>query len=241
MPGLPSSSPAGAALPDPASRARLLLPSRPMPDAPDPKALTGSAALAVALSPLSPPESGVPTARRRLEFSARGERLEARLHLPPGPGAARPLAIFIHDEVEDREDRELHRCLEAGTGVLELNWPLTGARRSPKMSARLLTAVAEGHDDPAHSILVGQFRRQALEEFDCLLAAAEYVPELDARRIHILDLTFTTSRRLAADEDQESFASMGRPLSRRYEESEGGFDPTQANEAVADFLAALSS
>ena len=109
------------------------------------------------------------------------------------------------------------------------------------MSARLLAAMARGEDDPAHSILVGQFRRQALEEFDCLLAAIECVPELDARRLQRLDLTFTAKRRLATEEDHEAFAPLGRALSRRHEEAEGGLDPAQANEAVADFLAALSS
>ena len=212
-----------------------------MPDAPDSKAPPSSAALAVAVSPLPPPESGSPADRQRLEFSARGERVEARLHLAPGPDASRPLAIFIHDAAGGPDDHELHRCLEAGTSVLELNWPLTGARRSPKMSARLLAAMARGEDDPAHSILVGQFRRQALEEFDCLLAAIECVPELHARRLQRLDLTFTAKRRLAAAEDHEAFAPLGSALSRRHEEAEGGFDPAQANEAVTDFLAALSN
>ena len=101
------------------------------------------------------------------------------------------MAIFVHDEMEIGHDPAAVRSLRAGTAVMELNWPLTGARRSRKMSERLLAAQERGS---AATLLLAQFQAQVKEEFACLLAAADEIEEVDAKRILHLDLVLHTAK-----------------------------------------------
>ena len=211
MPSSPSSSP----LPRPGSRA----------------------ALSASLAPISSPETGA--MGQRLEFSARGERVAARLLTPREGQSPFPLAIFIHDDAGASPTPALGRHLATGTATLDMNWPLTGSRRSPKMSIQLLAALASHGKSAAHSVLLEQFRSQAEEEFACLLEAGGDLREIASRQIVGLDFCLTPERATTTDSGHELFAPLGEPLHWGGGSSGDALSEAKAQEALTAFLDAL--
>ena len=177
-----------------------------------------------------------------LEFSARGERVSVRAVTPLSRDLPRPLALFIHDEVEGVTDSSVRRALESGAAVLDMNWPLTGTRRSPKMSLQLIAAFRRdrrGGSKP--SPLLAQFFAQAQEELACLFLAARELPELDAERILRIDLRLIPQRTLETDANDELFAASGPARTFVQEDLKTGLSPERGQGAMAEFLESLRS
>jgi hypothetical protein len=131
------------------------------------------------------------------------------------------------------------RSLRAGTAVMELNWPLTGARRSRKMSERLLAALAAKERGSAATLLLAQFQAQVKEEFACLLAAADEIEEVDAKRILRLDLVFTPQRAIAACESDEQLAPIGKAIRSHLAGAGVGLGGAQACTTLERYVASL--
>jgi len=219
-----------------------LLPCVAMPDARHPQNPNRSPAGAPRSPSLRhlPRPKAIPSANNQsLEFSARGESVNARVLTPLSGDPPYPLTIFIHDEVDGIGLPATSRCFEAGAAVIDVNWPLTGIRRSPKMSLQVLAALNRRDENRGDSLLLHQFVTQAEEEFACLLAAAADIPELDAETILRLDLCFTPERTRVADERHELFAPRGPARSSLSEDLKVGIAPAQARRALGEFLMAL--
>jgi hypothetical protein len=176
---------------------------------------------------------------QRLEFSARGERVGARVRIPLTNNRTSPLAIFIHDEPEDSANPALTGCLENGEAAIDLNWPLTGSRRSHKMSLQLLTVLGDPKEERQKSVLFRQFCAQAEEELACLFEAADRVPGVDASTIHRLDFSLTPRRAVSVEHSQELFAPTGKPIHRRHGSPEKSVQRAGTPRALAEFLSAL--
>lgn len=162
--------------------------------------------------------------------------MPACLLIPSASHEPSPLAIVVHDET-GASDAAVLRSLQAGTLVMALNWPLTGARRSPKMSERLLAALAAGQRGASATLLLAQFRAQVKEEFACLLAAADEIEEVDAKRFLRLDLVFTPRRATSACESDEQLAPMGKTIRSQLEGA--GLEAAEACTAVDQYVASL--
>ncbi len=209
-----------------------------------PNRVEGSALLPCSLKPLpsmdvGPMDVGPPIICQRLEFSARGERVGARVRIPLASNRICPLAIFIHDEPEDSENPALTGCLENGAAAIDLNWPLTGSRRSHKMSLQLLTVLGGPQEERKQSVLFRQFCAQAEEELACLLEAADRVPGVDASTIHRLDFSLAPRRAIAAENARELFASTGKTIHRHHGSPKKSVQRAGAHRALAEFLTAL--
>ena len=199
----------------------------------------GSASVPGSLKPLPPLDMGPPSICQRLEFSARGERVGARVRIPLTQDEACPLAIFIHDEPDDAENPTLIACLENDQAVIDLNWPLTGTRRSHKMSVQLLTVFADRKEDREKSVLFRQFRAQAEEELACLLAAADAIPGIDPRKIHRLDFSLTPRHPAPAEHSPPLFAPTGKTIHHHHGSPGKYVQRASATQLLTEFLNTL--
>lgn len=186
----------------------------------------GRAPLSTALIPLAGPKPHGDG--HRLEFTTRGERVPARWLRPVSQaGGPPPLAIVIHDESETTHQPVLARYHAEKTATLDMNWPLTGSRRSPKMSLRLLEALASAGEGPVHRLLLQQFRAQAQEEFTCLLESAQNLAVSEISRV---DFILTPERERNPDAAQPLFAPLSEPRHGQ------GIPPASAPQRLCDFL-----
>lgn len=136
-------------------------------------------------SGLEPGLAGV--GARRFELSCRGDRVPLALLSPanatgtllvqPPPHAGTPLA----------ELPGLGAWLSAGVAVASISVPLFGARRSPKLTAKLERAVeasaAGGAIAPTDRILWAEFTRQAVLELRRALDALSEIGAPDPRAL----------------------------------------------------------
>jgi hypothetical protein len=205
----------------------------------DPARPPPAAQLSLSVRPLAEPTALPGATGQILEFSARGERVNARLLAPHAGSPPRPLALFVHDEVEGIQDASARRALESGAALLDMNWPLTGTRRSPKMSLQLIAALKAGQAGSRPSPLVSQFFAQAQEELACLFTAARELPELDAETLFRIDLRLVPDRSGVANADDELFAPCGPSRTFVRENFKGGRSDDLAQGAMAEFLASL--
>ena len=194
---------------------------------------------ALRLEPVPGPGLSVPTDAHRLEFMARGDRVAARLLIPSRDQGPTPLAILLHDQAEVAHESDALRILQAGTAIMELNWPLTGARHSPKMSKQLLAALAKERKGASATILLAQFAAQANHEFSCLLAAANTIEAIDANRIRRLDLSFSPERTTPGSGPDEELSSADQTVRRLLELEGDGFGAIEACTAVEEYLSTL--
>ncbi|MDG2334163.1 MAG: hypothetical protein P8Q97_08065 [Myxococcota bacterium] len=165
---------------------------------------------------------------QRLEFTARGERVPARWLRPIAQaGSPLPLAIVVHDESETTHQPTLAGYHAEAVATLDMNWPLTGSRRSPKMSLRLLEALASPGESPVHKLLLEQFRAQALEEFACLLESAQSLAVSEIRHV---DFILAPARERNPDAAQPLFARLSEPRHSQ------GISAAAAPERLRDFL-----
>jgi len=141
------------------------------------------------------------------------------------------LAIIIHDENEAACLPVLERYHADRVATLDMNWPLAGSRRSPKMSLRLLEALASPEESPVHALLLRQFRAQAEEEFACLVEVAQ---ERAPSTIQGVDFILTPERERNPDGVQALFSPLGEPRHSQ------GVPLAQAPEKLLDFLDSLT-
>lgn len=154
------------------------------PFAPDPRE-----PLALFARPL-PDREGVRV--RELEFSSRGDRVPAILHLPPGAGP-HPLVLLGHGLGGSQHAAYLNARLgwaREGTAVLSIDFPLHGARRSAKLTERLVDRLAGSAAgtlraplDRTSQLLWREFARQAVLDLRRALDVAGELPEIDVRRV----------------------------------------------------------
>jgi hypothetical protein len=192
-------------------------------------------ALSVALTP------GPRALGQRLEFTARGERVTARVRIPAESAPPYPLAIFIDDTDQESAGPEAERCLVRGIATVQSNWPLLGSRRSPKMSCQLLSELAQrGIGEP--SVLIRQFLAQAEEEFSCLLDATAAIREINPLRILHLEFSLTpipsANSQGGASSTQANEAIRHR-LGQGQGQAEKAIEPEDAPPVLATFLRAL--
>jgi len=135
---------------------------------------------------------------QRLEFSSRGDRVPARLLLPPGaacaadtpPAAAEalPIVVLQHGANGSKEAAYMAPIaapwVRAGVAVLSIDFPLHGERASAKLSGLLRAALGlEARPTPAGRQLLDEFVVQAVTDLQRALDAAAQLPELDASRV----------------------------------------------------------
>lgn len=124
---------------------------------------------------------------QRVEFTSRGDRVPARLLLPPGGHGPFPLVLLQHGAGGSKEsdylDASAGPWVRGGAAVLSIDFPLHGERRSAKLSERLLADLAQPARAGAAESLWLEVARQAVIDLQRALDAAATLPELDARRV----------------------------------------------------------
>jgi len=122
---------------------------------------------------------------------------------------------------------------------MEINWPLTGARHSPKMSEQFLAALAKERRGAAATLLLAQFASQANHEFSCLLAAANEIETIDANRILRLELFFTPQNQAPAPATEGKHSAADQAVRRLLKLEGDGFGTIAACAAVEEFVSSL--
>ncbi|MFT5696250.1 MAG: dienelactone hydrolase [Myxococcota bacterium] len=142
----------------------------------------------------------------RLEFSSRGDRVNARLLLPASSSAPCPVVVVLGDAGQDHASPSLDATsawLERGLGVITLDLSLHGERSSAKFSERLFASIARVRDssaseganaqselDPNSSALLEEFVLQSVIDLSRLFDAAAHLPQIDSGRIGIAGIGF---------------------------------------------------
>jgi dienelactone hydrolase len=126
--------------------------------------------------------SRVPQARgRRLEFTSRGDRVPARLLLPPLGDGPFPVILLQHGAGGSKEAEYLDvACapwLRAGAAIATIDFPLHGDRAESKLG-QLLGVPGRGRQD-----LAVEFARQAVHDLRRAVDALERLPALDTDRL----------------------------------------------------------
>jgi dienelactone hydrolase len=126
--------------------------------------------------------SRVPEARgRRLEFSSRGDRVAARLLLPPAGDGPVPVILLQHGAGGSKEaeymDVACAPWLRAGAAIASIDFPLHGERAESKLGELLLAPGGRRQD------LAIEFARQAVHDLRRTVDALERIPALDADRL----------------------------------------------------------
>jgi dienelactone hydrolase len=137
----------------------------------------------------APPDPAAPDlVAQRIEFSSRGDRVPARLLLPPGAKQPLPVVLLQHGATGSKEAPYMAPIaapwVRAGAAVLSIDFPLHGERASAKLSGLMLAALGlEGRPTPVGRQLLDEFVRQAVIDLQRTLDVAEQLPELDAKRV----------------------------------------------------------
>jgi dienelactone hydrolase len=134
----------------------------------------------------TPSPSGLEDLRtRRLEFTSHGDRVPARLLLPPSGSGPFPLVLLQHEAGGSKDAEYLDAVAgpwcRGGAAVLGIDFPLHGERRSEKLSERVLEALATHRESDDGSLWV-DLARQAVRDLQRALDAAERLPEIDSDR-----------------------------------------------------------
>jgi dienelactone hydrolase len=144
--------------------------------------------LATWTAPLEAPASWAGVRPFRFEYSSRGDRVPGLLLLPAEGKGPFPLVLLQHGAGGSKESDYLDAArlpwVRRGLAVASIDLPLHGERASAKLSELLLTGLAGGHEDRAHTrALWGEFARQAVHDLARALDALAPHPELDAARV----------------------------------------------------------
>lgn len=132
---------------------------------------------------VEPPEPLAGLRVRRLEFNSGGDRVPARLVLPPQGGGPHPLILLQHGRGGSKSAEYMDHAsgpwARGGAAVLSIDFPLHGERASPKLTGKLLGAdLAAG----AGEALWTDFARRAVADLQRALDAAQTLEELDVER-----------------------------------------------------------
>ena len=118
---------------------------------------------------------------QRLEFTSRGDRVPARLLLPPTGDGPFPVILLQHGAGGSKEadylDVTCAPWLRAGAAIAAIDFPLHGERAESKLG-ELLGGTSEGRQD-----LAVEFTRQAVHDLRRTVDALERLPALDADRL----------------------------------------------------------
>ena len=132
----------------------------------------------------SPDTAGV--ARRRFEYTSRGDRVPGVLLLPSGRGPF-PLVLLQHGAGGSKDapylDPVRRPWAERGLAVASIDFPLHGERSSPKLTEQLFAALATRGANAPGLALFEEFARQAVTDLARALDALATLPEIDAGRI----------------------------------------------------------
>ncbi len=128
------------------------------------------------------------TRRLRFELDSRGHWVPGRLDLPPSAHGALPLVLVQHGAGSSKDDPILTPVVtpwvERGAAVARIDLPLHGERRDPKLSARVLAAVAPGASPSAlDQQLWTDLHEQVVADLRRTVAALSARPEIDPGRI----------------------------------------------------------
>ncbi len=141
--------------------------------------------LGLSARPLDTPDALAGLRVRRLEFNSGGDRVPARLVLPPEGDAPHPLVLLQHgrrgSKSADYMDYAAGPWARGGAAVLSIDFPLHGERASAKLTERLLAAFDARSDDAGDALWV-DFTRRAVADLQRALDAAAELPELDTQR-----------------------------------------------------------
>lgn len=123
----------------------------------------------------------------RFEVAHQGEWIPGRLFLPDGEGP-HPLVLVQHGAGSSKDDPIMDsvtgRWVEGGAAVARVDFPLHGERHDPKLSLRILAALApEASPSDEERALWGDLARQAVGDLQTTLAALSARPEIDETRV----------------------------------------------------------
>lgn len=124
---------------------------------------------------------------RRLEFGSRGDRVPARLLLPPSGDGPFPWVLLQHgaggSKDADYLDATAGPWARGGLAVLSIDFPLHGERHSAKLSERIVESLARRELRDRDRSLWTSFARQALADLGAALDAGAALAALDAERV----------------------------------------------------------
>ncbi|MCP3982798.1 MAG: hypothetical protein GY723_00325 [bacterium] len=123
----------------------------------------------------------------RFEVTHRGDWVPGRLFLPSGSGPF-PLVLVQHGAGSSKDDPVMDTVtapwIRGGAAVARIDFPLHGERSDPKLSARVLGALAADDErTPVEEGLWGDLMRQATGDLSRSLDALVRLPEIDASHI----------------------------------------------------------
>ncbi len=123
----------------------------------------------------------------RFEVAHGGEWVPGRLFLPDRPGP-HPLVLVQHGAGSSKDDPVMDavtgRWVEGGAAIARIDFPLHGERHDPKLSLRILGALApDATPSPDEQALWSDLARQAVGDLQTALAALAARPEIDPARI----------------------------------------------------------
>ncbi|MEZ4216308.1 MAG: alpha/beta fold hydrolase [Myxococcota bacterium] len=128
--------------------------------------------------------------RLELELSSRGDRVPARVALPPTGDAPPPVVLLVHGLGGSRDAAYMQmarRWVSEGAAVATLDLPLHGARANAKMGERLAASAPRALRgeplDGVEQILWTELARQAVLDLRRLLDALAQLPQVDATRV----------------------------------------------------------
>jgi len=124
---------------------------------------------------------------RRLEFASHGDRVPARLLLPPTGDGPFPWVLLQHGAGGSKEadylDATAGPWARGGLAVLSIDFPLHGERHSPKLSERVVESLARRELRDGDRNLWTSFARQAVADLGAALDAGAGLALLDAERV----------------------------------------------------------
>ncbi len=142
--------------------------------------------------PCDPPDNAPDLTCERLEFSSRGDRVPARLMLPPGSTQNLPVVVLQHglhgNKEADYIEATASPWVRKGVAVATLDFPLHGERTSAKLSGALVQSFARllQRPDAMAAEDVGlwlSFVRQSVADLQRLCDVLERHPRLDGSRL----------------------------------------------------------
>jgi len=124
----------------------------------------------------------------RFEFSSRGDRVPARLLLPPEGDGPFPVILLQHgiggSKRADYIESSAGPWARRGAAVATIDFPLHGERASAKLTESLIESLRDtGRTNRAVRILTREFFQQAVVDLRRTVDALEALPVADAERL----------------------------------------------------------
>jgi len=168
----------------------------------------------------------------RFEFSSRGDRVPARLLLPPEDEGPLPVVLLQHgaggSKQADYIEHSAGPWVRGGAAVVSIDFPLHGERSSGKLSERFLGGVRQYDQQSAEMrLLVSEFFAQAVVDLRRTVDALEQLNEVDAKRLAYASFSLGTVVGV-------TFCSLdARPRAAAFALGGGGMGPPELDPARA--------